>query len=53
MMLLLERERRRGAASVKQQIAYRMDIESMLPEDDGLYHIRWVGIHYRDFRLFV
>jgi paired amphipathic helix protein Sin3a len=42
MMLLLERDRKRDQTTIKQQIAYRMEVEAMLPEDDSLYRVEWV-----------
>lgn len=42
MLLLLERDRQRGTTTLRQQIAYRMEAESLLDTDDHLYKFEWV-----------
>ncbi|GAA5907361.1 hypothetical protein JCM6882_002816 [Rhodosporidiobolus microsporus] len=39
---LLEQDRARPATTPRQQIAYRMEAESVLGQDDNLYRVEWI-----------
>lgn len=40
---LLEKDRARSVTTPRQQIAYRMSVESILSSDENLYRIEWVS----------
>lgn len=39
---LLERDRARDTTTPRQQIAYRMEVEQILHQDENLYRLEWV-----------
>lgn len=41
---LLEKDRARSATTPRQQIAYRMAVESILASDENLYRVEWVCV---------
>ncbi|GJN87300.1 hypothetical protein Rhopal_000248-T1 [Rhodotorula paludigena] len=41
VVALLEKDRARATTTPRQQIAYRMEVESVLGQDDNLYRMEW------------
>lgn len=39
---LLEKDRARDSTTPRQQIAYRMEVEQVLNQDENLYRLEWV-----------
>ncbi|BGP46609.1 hypothetical protein JCM10450v2_002456 [Rhodotorula kratochvilovae] len=42
IVTLLEKDRRQAVTTPRQQIAYRMEVESVLGQDENLYRLEWI-----------
>ncbi|TNY18897.1 hypothetical protein DMC30DRAFT_354754 [Rhodotorula diobovata] len=42
IVALLEKDRRQAVTTPRQQIAYRMEVESVLGQDENLYRLEWI-----------
>ncbi|GAA5824019.1 hypothetical protein JCM3770_004993, partial [Rhodotorula araucariae] len=42
LVTLLEKDRRQAVTTPRQQIAYRMEVESVLGQDENLYRLEWI-----------
>lgn len=47
IVALLEKDRRQAVTTPRQQIAYRMEVESVLGQDENLYRLEWVRVVVR------
>jgi paired amphipathic helix protein Sin3a len=46
LVALLERDRAQEQTTIRQQIAYRMEAETVTGQDDSLFRIEWVRFSF-------